>query len=341
MATITDQLVTTLVLTGVDQYVAELSHASNVVAALAAREVTLAEATQLLKGSFLALGIAVGVAAAAVGAITKFVSDGIGEFAKQQDQIFRAGIAFANLGSSLPFEEFQQFASELERITSVDADDIVELGGALLRVGVAGDQLEATTRAVVNLAEGTGQSLESATGLIESALIGRATAINKLGVAFKATGDRAADVLRLTQAIEATFGGSAEARRNSLPGTIDALKVSFGNFMEAIGNVFAPLAITALNQLKNLLDFLTAQLVKFARFEESLGLLPSGAVDKTLEELRNRAALQGDKTNGYLGRIEKNTAETSAAVRQILGGPGSLGPRSASIRVLRDAFSRA
>lgn len=341
MATITDTLVTVLELTGVAQYTAQMTLAADVVGAVAAGEVTLAEANVLLQGSMAALAGTVGLLVGALAGLSLIVGKGIDQFAKDQEAIFEAGVAFANLRSSLPLSEFRAFAEQLSRVTSVDDEDIIKLGGALLRVGVAGAQLESTTRAVVDLAQGTGQSLEEATGLVESALVGRGLALHKLGVEFTATGNRAEDLLKLVQAIENTFGGSAAARRNTLPGTIDALKVSFGNFMSAIGEVFAPLAIAALNNLKDLLDFLTDRLVAFARFEESLGLLPSGSVDKTLEELRNRAALQGDEALGELRGIRKNTAETSATIRQILGGPGSLGPRSASIRVLRDAFSRA
>jgi hypothetical protein len=107
--------------------------------------------------------------------------------------------------------------------------------------------------------------------------------------------------------------------------------------MSAIGRIAAPAIVVFLNELTNLLNFLTTQLERFAAYLERIGVLaplnPAAGVG-------GGRALAGDETLSELQDINRNTKQMlDAIVKQVIGGPGTIAREAGNTLAIRRALS--
>jgi hypothetical protein len=301
--------------------------------ALTAAETAATASTRALTGALASLGGPLATLSAGLGTLAGLgaVGASLTEFADSQQNLFRTTILFQNLGTSLPINELQELSAEIQALTGFDDDLIISLGGVLARFNIAGDQIPEATRAIADAAAATGQTIDELGLTFGRALLGNTRGLRTLGIEFKATGDRAADAARLVELFNERFEGAGEGRRQLLAGTFDALQNSLANLFEAIGRILAPAAIGFFNNLIRLMDLVTQMLTDLAnRFPT---LFASGA---TIAQQLN---IKGDpEQTRLLGQIEENTRGDSRLVQQVLGGPGNIATRAATLRDARIAF---
>lgn len=334
MATVTDQLITVLQLKGAAEFIHEIAAAATAVGGLAKTELEAAGATKVLEETLETFEPLLKVIEAAIGIVTVAITLGTEEFAKAEDQLFQAAIAFKNLGSSLPFEELVKFAEQLQKTIAVTPEEIVRLGGALRRLGVDGQQLEPTVEALLDFAKATGQSIDEATNTFESALVGRGLALKRFGANFKATGDRMKDVIALSKELERLFAGAATAQGSTPLGQIERLKTEFGELFKEIGRLFSGLSSPAIAKLIETIHSWTEIIREFAT---------SKGIPTTAQQAAAAAGLKGDpEQTKYQKDIEANTKKMAAAldgiIGQAFGGPGTIGKAAGNIRALRAAI---
>lgn len=341
MATVTDRLVTLLELSGAPSYAAAMGLASKSTGSLAVSTtglaatqtvatgttVTLTGALAALQAALLPIILPLLSVAAAGAALTKAFK----EFQATQQTATETAIVLKNVGSSLPISELQALSSEIQNLTGFDDDLVVSLGGVLARFRIAGDQIPQTIRNIADAAAATGQPLQELGERIARGLLGNTRGLKELGIAFKATGDRAKDLATINAELERLFGGAGAARRQTLTGALDALQNSIGNFFSALGRFAGPALVRILNDLANGIQFLADQLERLA---DRLGLPGAAAPAEGIG--------RGGREQTTLENIERNTGETARKldplIRQVLGGRGDVARRAFTYRDVRMSF---
>lgn len=154
--------------------------------------------------------------------------------------------------AGLSSDQLQEFAQELQRITTYGDDAILAMQGVLLTfTNIKGDVFKDATRAVLDLSTAMGQDLQSSAVQLGKALndpVKGINALSKIGVAFtedqkkliKAfaeTGDRASAQRIILKELATEFGGAAEAASNTFGGALTQLQNAFGDLLEGNGGL--------------------------------------------------------------------------------------------------------
>jgi len=285
-------------------------------------ETGFSKVTRTFKG-FLGAGAAIAV----ITAITKATAESEAAIAQLDSALKNAGAAVG-----LSSKQFQDFAAEMQRVTTFTDEAVVGVESILLSFkGLSGQTVLAATQAVLNLSTRLKVDLNSAAKLVGKALADPEkglTSLTRAGVVFSEeqrevikslvdTGRAAEAQAFILKQLEERFGGAATAARDTFGGALIGVKNALGDLLEARSG--APALTAALNQLADLLSdpatkagfdaflaFLTGVATAAVQAASALGrltiaagnLLDSiprpGEIKGTTEELE-RLALAGNK----------------------------------------------
>lgn len=166
----------------------------------------------------------------AVEMVVRFGVDAVKAYAEServQKQLTRAAGDYADALSDQ--------AEALSRKYAVD-DDIIKQSQILLtQWGGVGAATEDVTKAVLNYASATGQDAVAATSDLIRNVESGGVGLAKMGVHFEATGDKGKDLAAAIAAINAKFGGAAEADASSLLGSLHGASLAFEDLQKDIG----------------------------------------------------------------------------------------------------------
>lgn len=221
-------------------------------------------------------------------------------------------------------QELQSLAKELQGVTTYTADAILGMQGVLLTFqNIRGENVEAATRAVLDLSAALGQDLQSSAAQVGRALndpVKGITALQKIGVTFATSqkqlikslvdaGNYAAAQAVILKQLRVAYGGAAEAAGDTLGGALQQLKNSFDNLFtaedgvdeltEAIQKLNAALQLPGVSEsfrtvtglvlrgLANIADTITAVVKAYNWYIEGLQKRPEGiALTYVLKEFR-------------------------------------------------------
>jgi hypothetical protein len=99
----------------------------------------------------------------------------------------------------------------------------------------------------IDIAAGSGKSLEAVSNALGKAYEGSATSLGKLGVGLSSAQLKTMSFDDVTKNLSQTFGGQAAANANTYQGRIERLKVAFDETKETIGFALLPILQTLLN----------------------------------------------------------------------------------------------
>lgn len=195
-------------------------------------------------------------------------SSALGDFSK------KAGLAFAAAGaaaaiyagkllvdgvkSAIEDEAAQaKLATTLRNVTDATDAQIASTEAFILKTslatGISDDQLrpslERLTRATkdveeaqklqslaIDIAAGSGKSLESVSNALAKSAEGQNTALGKLGVGIDAAALKTMSFDEIQKTLAATFGGQAAIAAETFSGKLDRLKVAFDEGKETVGS---------------------------------------------------------------------------------------------------------
>lgn len=163
-------------------------------------------------------------------AVVKFGIDSVKAYAESeriQRQLIRASGDYADALDSQ--------AKALSKLYAVDDDVINQSQILLTQWGGVGAATADVEKAALNLAAAFGGDLNSATSDLIRNVESGGTGLAKMGIHFKATGDKGHDLAAAVAAINAKLGGSAEADANSLNGQLRAASIAFDDIKKSIG----------------------------------------------------------------------------------------------------------
>jgi hypothetical protein len=127
-------------------------------------------------------------------------------------------------------------ATTMQR-TTIYSDDLTnEMEALFIQIGNVGpSQMDAAMTAAANLATGLGIDLESAVTMVSKAAEGNVTTLGKYGVAIDAAKAKAEGLPAVLDAINARFGGQAQAAAETYAGKLHQLANEWDNLKEAVG----------------------------------------------------------------------------------------------------------
>ena len=170
------------------------------------------------------------VAKAAASAVVKFGIDSVKAYAeseKIQRQLVRVSGDYADaLGEQ---------AEALSRLYAVDDDVIKQSQVLLTQWGGVGAASKEVTEAALNMAAAFGGDVNTATEDLIRNVESGGTGLAKMGIHFKATGDKGKDLAAAVAAINEKLGGAASANAASLTGSLESASLAFGDLQKSIG----------------------------------------------------------------------------------------------------------
>jgi len=211
-------------------------------------------------GKIAAIGIGVGIGVAAV-AVTKFAQAAL-DAEKSQT---RLDAAFKHAGASAKEQaKALQAVNDVSVKSGLDDEALADSLARLTQVTGSAAKAQKDMALAADVARGRGISLEAATQLVTKAAIGNVGALKRMGIVIPAVTTNvdalrashakvtveqlkaaaAADVVATKQAalaaLQAKFGGDAEAYGKTASGAMDRFKVAIENVEEGLGKALLP-----------------------------------------------------------------------------------------------------
>lgn len=275
-----------------------------------------ATATQSAFGRFDGVARAAGLAIAgmtvAAGALAiKLGIDGVQ--AAIADQRAAEGLAqtMKNLGLAHDIGPVETFIDSLQRATGVADDQLRPAYDRLIRSIGDTKQAQDTLRLSLDIAAGTGKSLEAVAAALGKAYDGNTTALSRLGAGIDTAILKTGDMNAITQALSNTFGGQAATAANTYEGRIRRLQIAADELKEAFG-------MGLLSNIDSVFRRFTDASGSTGRLEdrvqslgEELGLFLSGLVDY-IYDLREASGVNEDaaESTDIFGNSVRNAGFT-------------------------------
>jgi len=262
-----------------------------------------------LQSQILAIGAAIGAAFAAA-----FAAGQVIEAANRQEE------AVNNLNTALKLAgEFsdeaslgiQQFASDLQEVTTIGDEATLELFSLARTFVKTNEEATKLTQASIELAAATGMSLDSAVKNLGKTFAGLT---GELGESLPALRNLSTEALKSGEALDFVlerFGGAAKAQTETFAGSVAQLKNNFGDLLEGIGDWItkSPLAISLIKSLSEIVKKLATD-VKESNIEDfgsslEKASLASRKANEEVKRLREVVAdlretdAKGNKKEGF------------------------------------------
>lgn len=232
------------------------------------------------------------------GRVIDFMMDSLRAFSESEVAVNRLNTALKNQGtfSKAYSDSLVKMASDLQRVTTFSDEAVLETQALLTTFGLAGKELENTTKAALDLSTGLGVDLKTATLLLGKAWTGETSTLSRYWLKISDTLDPAQKFAAALEQINSRFGGSAEAAVNTYAGRIANLTNKFDDLQEKIGKELLPVAEFWVKHMNSAMD----SIAKWVDGEE----VAATFVDKNTEALKRR-----------IDRLKE--------MREALGGEGS------------------
>jgi hypothetical protein len=146
-------------------------------------------------------------------------------------------------------EAFEEQAAALQEVTRFSDEEVIAADSVLARFQLTGDQIRELTPLILDYAQVVGVDAATAASNIGRALLGNTRALKAVGIEFKATGDRAADLDTIIGELEKRVSGAAETFGTTSAGQMAIFNNKINEVQETIGQALVPILGTLLDTL--------------------------------------------------------------------------------------------
>ena len=266
----------------------------------------------------------IGAAAAAGVAAVAFGVEGVKAFIEDEAAASKLAQTMQNLGMEDATAAVEANIDALQRQTGVADSELRPSMSRLLvstkDVGLATE----TMRLALDVAQGTGKSLESVVNSLSKGFDGSTTSLGKLGTGLSKATLATGDMRLITQELSQTFSGQADAAANTYQGQLNRLAVGFDELKESFGAGF-------LNNLDNTTQGTNDLMAAMKDLEPAMRDLGTTAA-KAAVGLAKFAAESADVVDGAVAMAEeptwdkliKHLRNTFEATDQFKAGIGSI-----------------
>lgn len=222
---------------------------------------------------------AVAAAAAGIFALGKAFKTTIDASIKQQEAVNQLSASLSRLGESARLPELENFASALQRQTTVGDEVILQQLSIAQSYGATADQAKNIIKASLDLAAAQGIDLNSAVQRVSKTLGGYAGELGEILPELKGLTQEQLQAGAAADLIAGKFAGAAAAQTKTFSGGLQQLSNNFGDVLEKIGDV-----VTKSPVLIGFINTLSQRVVQFGdTFSKAFNEFSLSA---TLEQLR-------------------------------------------------------
>lgn len=211
--------------------------------------------------------------------LAKGISECVKEFSQAQVIQVRFEQSLRSMGLGVFINQFDNFASSLQRTTGISDEvikDVVQIG---IQMGISVGDIERTVKVATDLSVTFGIDLRSAVEMLAKAQEGEITQLGRLLPNMKDTIKNAKDYSEILGVVESRVNGAAEAQGNTLVGSMNKLKQTFSDLKETIGSAFIP-------QLQSIYEWL-AKIIEKMNYNAKMSLGVAGyEIDKQINDLK-------------------------------------------------------
>lgn len=188
-------------------------------------------------------------------AMAGFIAKGIQNFHEQEQAVNKLNQAMANSGmySQELSKRYQEQASALQKVTLFGDEAIVNAQANIQAMIGQREVSQGLTKATLDFAQAMGMDLANASEVIGKTIGSSTNMLGRYGIEIDSTKSKAEKMELVIKALNARFGGQAEAAAQGL-GVIGRLKNAFSDYMETVGARFAPFVETVGNLLIDAFD---------------------------------------------------------------------------------------
>jgi hypothetical protein len=193
---------------------------------------------------------AAGVAAAAYA--IKIGVDGVKAAIEDEAAQVKLATALTNVtgATAAQIAEVEKQILKTSLLTGVTDDELRPSFERLLRSTQDSSEALKLQQLALDIAAGSGKSLEAVSNALGKGLDGSTGALGKLGIGLSAAELKAMSMEQITAKLADTFGGQAAAKADTFQGRMAQLKVAFTESVETIGFALLPI-------LQKLVDLIT------------------------------------------------------------------------------------
>jgi hypothetical protein len=191
----------------------------------------------------------------------------------------------------------------MQEFSGISDEVIIDCLRLATNFGIFGKQAEDTVRSAHALSLGLGMDLNSAMMLLVRASEGHTETLARYGLSIEKTGDKAKDFATLIKTVDDKFGSLAGANVDNAITKTNALKESFNDLMEVVGQKLTPLFNFIAKRLKDTFDGINILIGMSKEESDYLRLLRN---EENLLKDIERAKSQG--TTDFLPMWEKQLA---------------------------------
>lgn len=193
---------------------------------------------------------------AAVSGFTAFAVSAVKAYIEQESAVNKLNVAMKNQGifTEKASKDLQDYASALQRSTTFSDESIIETQALLVTFGLAGDVLNKTTQAALDLATGLSVDLKTATLLLGKAAVGETATLSRYGIKIDETIPPAQRLDATLEQLQKRFGGSAQAELNTTAGKLKNFELNVSELKERIGGFLIPVLDLFVKKLLVIVD---------------------------------------------------------------------------------------
>jgi len=268
--------------------------------------------------------VGMGTATLAIGGLVAALGASVKAFIQQENAVAKLNQSLKTQGvfTEAASKEIQDYAAELQKVTTVGDEVIIEQQALLTSFGATGEVLKGATKAALDLSAGLGIDLKAATLLVGKAVAGDTSTLSRYGIKIAEGTKESEKFAAVLEQVNSKFGGAAEARLNTFSGQVENLSNRFGDLSEKVGKAVIP----ALNNLLKAAEFVVTAM-------EALDKSVAGITEKEGNALRGReltiaslekqrdALIQVRSQNGELTTQEQRRLEL---INESIGREGQL-----------------
>ena len=188
---------------------------------------------RLVQNSFATIRSKLLLASFGFGLVSAAVGRNIKAFAEQEESILRLGLQFGSLGST----ELAEYASSLQKVTRFGDENINSVMSQFGAYGANIEQTKLLTQATLDLAEGQGMDLNTASLLIAKSFGSSTNALSRYGIILDSSATKQDKINQIITQSQKKYGGLARLLGKMSGSEVKQLSMAFGDLQERFGEV--------------------------------------------------------------------------------------------------------
>jgi K+/H+ antiporter YhaU regulatory subunit KhtT len=188
--------------------------------------------------------------------VVRGIGNMLAAYAEQEKAENALAVALRNTGqfTLANIEHLKQYAAALQQVTTFGDEETIAVMANLTAYGMNIQELEAATKATMDLAIAKKIDLRTASELVGKAFVGETGTLSRYGIVLDASIPKTEKFAAVLDLINQRFGGAAQAEVDTYAGKVQQLKNAWGDLGELIGGLLVPVLTDVVVWLKTIIE---------------------------------------------------------------------------------------